>query len=76
VRRDGKSHRRQDQALTRLGAELSISSLAVRRQANIPAIGGYLLFDAEDLDAAIEPASRIPAANMRGAIEVRPVEER
>ena len=40
------------------------------------ALGGYLLFDAEDLDAAIELASRIPAARMGGAIEVRPVVER
>ncbi len=39
------------------------------------AIGGYLLFDAEDLDAAIELASRIPAASMGGAIEVRPIVE-
>src|SRR4051794_971963 len=31
------------------------------------AIGGYLLFEAEDLDAAIELASRIPAARMGGA---------
>jgi hypothetical protein len=40
------------------------------------AIGGYLLFEADDLDAAIELASRIPAARMGGAIEVRPVVER
>ena len=40
------------------------------------AIGGYLLFEAEDLDAAIELASRIPAARMGGAIEVRPIVER
>ena len=39
------------------------------------AIGGYLLFEADDLDAAIELASRIPAARMGGAIEVRPVVE-
>ena len=39
------------------------------------AIGGYLLFEADDLDAAIELASRIPAAHMGGAIEVRPVVE-
>ena len=39
------------------------------------AIGGYLLFEADDLDAAIELASRIPAAGMGGAIEVRPVVE-
>jgi hypothetical protein len=40
------------------------------------AIGGYLLFEANDLDAAIELASRIPAARMGGAIEVRPIVER
>ena len=35
--------------------------------------GGYLVFEAEDLGAAIELASRIPAARHGGAIEVRPV---
>ena len=39
------------------------------------AIGGYLHFEAADLDAAIELASRIPAARMGGAIEVRPIAE-
>jgi hypothetical protein len=39
------------------------------------AIGGYLLLDADDLDAAIELAARIPAARMGGAIEVRPIVE-
>jgi hypothetical protein len=39
------------------------------------AIGGYLFFEADDLDAAIELAARIPAASMGGAIEVRPVVE-
>jgi hypothetical protein len=39
------------------------------------AIGGYLLFEADDLDAAIELAARIPAASMGGAIEVRPTAE-
>jgi hypothetical protein len=39
------------------------------------ALGGYLFFDADDLDAAIQLASRIPAARMGGAIEVRPVVE-
>ncbi len=38
-------------------------------------IGGYLLFEADDLDAAIELASKIPAARMGGAIEVRPIVE-
>ncbi len=39
------------------------------------AIGGYLLFEADDLDAAIELASIIPAARMGGAIEIRPIAE-
>jgi hypothetical protein len=39
------------------------------------ALGGYLFFEAGDLDAAIELAARIPAASMGGAIEVRPVVE-
>ena len=39
------------------------------------AIGGYLLFEADDLDAAIELAARIPAARLGGAIEVRPITE-
>jgi hypothetical protein len=37
------------------------------------ALGGYLFFEADDLDAAIELAARIPAARMGGAIEVRPL---
>ncbi len=37
------------------------------------AVGGYLLFEADDLDAAIELAARIPAARMGGAIEIRPL---
>jgi hypothetical protein len=39
------------------------------------AIGGYLIFEADDLDAAIELAAQIPAASMGGAIEVRPIVE-
>ncbi|MBV9194349.1 MAG: hypothetical protein JO168_09405 [Solirubrobacterales bacterium] len=39
------------------------------------AIGGYLVFEAEHLDAAIELAARVPAARMGGAVEVRPVVE-
>lgn len=39
------------------------------------ALGGYLFYDAEDLDAAIELAARIPAARLGGAIEVRPTVE-
>ena len=39
------------------------------------ALGGYLIFEADDLDAAIELAARIPAARLGGAIEVRPIVE-
>ena len=39
------------------------------------AIGGYLFLEADDLDAAIELASRIPAARMGGAVEIRPIVE-
>ena len=38
------------------------------------AIGGFFMLEAEDLDAAIELASRVPAARLGGAIEVRPVD--
>ena len=36
-------------------------------------IAGWYVFEADDLDAAIELASRIPAARRGGAVEVRPV---
>jgi hypothetical protein len=39
-------------------------------------LGGYCLVEADDLDAALEIAARIPAARMGGAIEVRPLVER
>jgi hypothetical protein len=39
------------------------------------ALGGYLVYEADDLDAAIALAARIPAARMGGAVEVRPVVE-
>jgi hypothetical protein len=39
------------------------------------ALNGYLIFEADDLDAAIELAARIPAARLGGAIEVRPIME-
>src|SRR5919107_2852575 len=39
------------------------------------ALGGWLVFEADDLDAAIELAARIPAARLGGAIEVRPIVE-
>lgn len=39
------------------------------------ALGGYLFYEADDLDAAIELAARIPAARLGGAIEVRPIVE-
>jgi hypothetical protein len=39
------------------------------------AIGGYAVLEADDLDAAIELASRIPTARLGGAIEIRPSEK-
>ena len=39
------------------------------------ALGGWLVLEADDLDAAIELASRIPAARLGGGIEVRPLVE-
>jgi hypothetical protein len=39
------------------------------------AIGGYLFFEADDLDAAIELAARIPAARLGGGIEIRPIKQ-
>jgi hypothetical protein len=39
------------------------------------AIGGYFIYEADDIDAAIEIASRVPAARMGGAVEVRPIVE-
>lgn len=39
------------------------------------ALGGYLFFETDNLDSAIQLASRIPAARQGGAIEVRPIKE-
>src|SRR4051794_1440879 len=39
------------------------------------ALGGYLVFETDDLDAAIALAARVPAARMGGAVEVRPIAE-
>jgi hypothetical protein len=40
------------------------------------ALGGYYLIEADDLDAAIELAARVPAARLGGAVEVRPLVQR
>jgi hypothetical protein len=39
-------------------------------------LGGYFLLEAEDLDAALDVAARVPAARLGGAVEVRPLVER
>jgi hypothetical protein len=36
-------------------------------------LGGYYLFEADNVDPVLEAAARIPAARMGGAIEVRPL---
>ncbi len=38
------------------------------------AVGGWFVLEAEDLDAAIEVAARVPAARLGGAIEIRPAQ--
>ena len=40
------------------------------------AFGGYYVFEADNLNEAIELAARIPAARLGGAVEVRPLVER
>ena len=39
------------------------------------ALGGLFTLEADDLDAAIEIASRVPAARLGGWVEVRPLQE-
>ena len=39
------------------------------------ALNGYLIFEADNLDTAIELAAKIPAARLGGAVEVRPIME-
>jgi hypothetical protein len=38
-------------------------------------LGGYYVLDASDLDEALEFAQRIPAVQLGGAVEVRPLVE-
>ena len=37
--------------------------------------GGYFVFEAENMEAAIALAARIPAARLGGAVEIRPAEK-
>jgi hypothetical protein len=37
------------------------------------ALDGYFIYEADDLDAAIALAARVPALPMGGAIEIRPL---
>ena len=38
--------------------------------------GGFYLLEADNIDTAIQLASRIPAARMGGSVEIRPVVDR
>lgn len=38
-------------------------------------VGGYCVFEADNMEAAVALAAKIPAARMGGAIEIRPVEK-
>jgi hypothetical protein len=35
-------------------------------------VGGFLIVEAENLEAAVAVAARVPQARMGGAVEVRP----
>ena len=37
--------------------------------------GGYLVLEAENMDAAVALAARVPAARLGGAVEIRPAEQ-
>jgi hypothetical protein len=39
------------------------------------ALGGYLVFEGDHLDAAIELAARVPQVSRGGSVEVRPILE-
>ena len=39
-------------------------------------LGGFYLIDVDDIDAALDFASKIPAARLGGLVEVRPLVER
>jgi hypothetical protein len=38
-------------------------------------VGGYLVLEAENMEAAVALAARIPAARLGGAVEIRPAEQ-
>jgi len=38
-------------------------------------VGGYSVYEAESIEAAIALAARIPAARLGGAVEIRPAEK-
>lgn len=38
-------------------------------------VGGFSVYEAESMDAAIALAARIPAARLGGAVEIRPAEQ-
>lgn len=38
-------------------------------------VGGYAVLEAENMEAAVAVAARIPAARLGGAVEIRPAEQ-
>lgn len=38
-------------------------------------VGGYSVFEAENIEAAIALAAKVPAARLGGAVEIRPAEK-
>jgi hypothetical protein len=50
--------------------------LQVRNGPYLPeGAGGYVVFEADNMQAAVALAARIPAARLGGAVEVRPAEQ-
>jgi hypothetical protein len=39
------------------------------------ALGGYFVYEADDLESALELAARVPSTRFGGAVEVRPIVE-
>jgi hypothetical protein len=37
------------------------------------ALGGYFMFEGDDLDAAIAVAAKVPATRFGGTVEIRPL---
>ncbi len=53
----------------------AIAAAAGPHLSHAGAVGGYFVFDAENVEEAVQVAARVPAARLGGAVEVRPCEK-